>query len=212
MSLCSSLWLCAAQLLVHEHTRLLSASTNPLHVWDPKRRLFLQLIPLRKALVKMNEPPPAWGPAEKAPLPPWKRLHILSVSHHQSCIFGAACSITEHQTPATICNRQHSFHAHSRQIRVHCPKRCATESDITGTGSLSVRSTRDWRKSKNEEKRGFLEFRKQQRRRKKWQNLITAALIIWWNRRIWIPTSELWVQICIQYFKYFCNLQVRCFL
>lgn len=146
---------------------LLSASTNPLHVWDPKRRLFLQLIPLRKALVKMNEPPPAWGPAEKAPLPPWKRLHILSVSHHQSCIFGAACSITEHQTPATICNRQHSFHAHSRQIRVHCPKRCATESDITGTGSLSVRSTRDWRKSKNEEKRGFLEFRKQQRRRKK---------------------------------------------
>lgn len=98
MSLCSSLWLCAAQLLVHEHTRLLSASTNPLRVWDPKRRLFLQLIPLRKALVKMNEPPPAWGPAEKAPLPPWKRLHILSVSHHQSCIFGAACSITEHQT------------------------------------------------------------------------------------------------------------------
>lgn len=50
------------------------------------------------------------------------------------------------------------------------------------------------------------------KKEKKWQNLITAALIIWWNRRIWIPTSELWVQIFIQYFKYFCNLQVRCFL
>lgn len=190
-------------LLINQPSACLGSEAPPLLATDPSEK---------SISIKMNEPPPAWGPAEKAPLPPWKRLHILSVSHHQSCIFGAACSITEHQTPATICNRQHSFHAHSRQIRVHCPKRCATESDITGTGSFSVRSTRDWRKSKNEEKRGFLEFRKEQRRRKKWQNLITAALIIWWNRRIWIPTSELWVQIFIQYFKYFCNLQVRCFL
>lgn len=50
------------------------------------------------------------------------------------------------------------------------------------------------------------------KKKKKWQNLITAALFIWWNRRIWIPTSKLWVQIFIQHFKYFCNLQVRCFL
>lgn len=136
-----------------------------LHVWDPKHRLCLQLIPLRKALVKMNEPPPAWGPAEKAPLPPWKRLHILSVSHHQSCILGAVCSITstklqqQSATGSTLFTRipvkSGSIVQNVAQLKVISQEPAASLWDPHGTeGKARTRKNRDfWSFGTNKEEK-----------------------------------------------------------
>lgn len=128
--------LCYNQLRVSS-MHVTSAHLHPAHhmcFWDPKHRLWLQLIPLSKALGKMNEPPPMVLQKRLRSQPIlfstcWKRWSPER-SH-----FHPPERTAEFQRRAKTKAQQPHF-KHIPVKSRHCPPEgCATETDIRQGGS-----------------------------------------------------------------------------